>query len=70
MTSATSTLIVALAGVAVFALAGFTLLGRQPSIEEVIFSGIAIALIYWGITVAQRRRTRKRLDSIRDSALW
>ena len=64
--------IAAIAGTVVLVVAGSLLLERRFSNGEVAttFVGIVVALACWLLTARQRRHSRRRLRSLRDSALW
>jgi membrane protease YdiL (CAAX protease family) len=51
-------------------LAAPSLLGRNLASVELVGVGVVFALVGWGLTASRRRRERKRMLGMRDSALW
>ena len=51
-------------------LAAPSLLGRNLTSYELVALSAAFAGVAWGLTASRRRRQRKRLLEMRDSALW
>lgn len=51
-------------------LAAPSLLGRTLASYELLALAVAFAAIGWGLTASHRRRERKRMLGMRDSALW
>ena len=52
------------------ALASSILFGRNLGSFEVAALAAAFAALGWGLTASHRRRERKRILEMRDSALW
>ena len=53
--------------------AGFaasTFLGRNLASYEMLALGVVFAALGWALTASRRRRERKRMLGMRDSALW
>lgn len=46
------------------------ILGRNLASFELVAVGLAAGLLGWGLTTSHRRRLRKRMLEMRDSALW
>lgn len=51
-------------------LAASTFLGRALASYEMLALGVVFAALGWGLTASLRRRQRRRLLELRDSALW
>lgn len=64
------TVFAAIAAVTGAALAAPTLLGRNLASYELVALAVVFAAFGWGVTASQRRRQRKRMLGMRDSALW
>lgn len=64
------TVIAALAAATGAGLAAPSLLGRNLASIELVGVAVAFALVGWGLTTSRRRRERKRVQEMRDSALW
>jgi hypothetical protein len=47
-----------------------TVLGRGLAMFELVIIALAFGLLGWGLTASHRRRERKRMLEMRDSALW
>jgi hypothetical protein len=47
-----------------------TLFGRSLASYELLAVAAASGALAWGLTASHRRRERKRLLGMRDSALW
>lgn len=62
-----------LAAVVAVAGAGFaapSLIGRSLAIPELFAIALPVGLLGWILTAKHRRRERKRMLEMRDSALW
>ncbi|MFC5500548.1 hypothetical protein ACFPOE_23600 [Caenimonas terrae] len=62
-----------LAAIAAAAGAGFaapSLLGRSLASYELLALAAACGVMGWGLAASMRRRQRKRMLGMRDSALW
>jgi hypothetical protein len=46
------------------------LTAQKFGLGEVVFVVVTLAACVWGASRVQKRRQRRRLESIRDSALW
>jgi hypothetical protein len=64
------TVIAAVAAATGAGLAAPALLGRSLASTELVAVAVAFALVGWGLTASHRRRERKRMLGMRDSALW
>ena len=64
------TVIVAVAAAVGAGLAAPVLLGRGLAVFELLGAGLVFGLVGWGLTASHRRRLRKRMLEMRDSALW
>jgi hypothetical protein len=51
-------------------LAAPSLLGRNLASYELLALAAAFGVLAWGLTASRRRRERKRMLGMRDSALW
>jgi hypothetical protein len=51
-------------------LAAPSLIGRSLASYELLAVAAAFGALAWGLTASHRRRERKRLLGMRDSALW
>lgn len=47
-----------------------SLLGRSLAGVELAAVGLAAGLLAWALVTSHRRRLRKRVQGMRDSALW
>jgi hypothetical protein len=67
----TTILITLLLAVAVsFNFLALKLTAQKFGVGEVAFVVVTLAACVWGASRVQKRRERRRLESIRDSALW
>jgi hypothetical protein len=64
------TLIAAVVATTAAVLSAPSLLGRPLAGVELALVGIAAALIAYGLATSRRRRLRKQILGMRDSALW
>ena len=64
------TVVAAIAATTVVGLAAPSLLGRSLASYELLAVGAAVSALAWVLTASHRRRERKRLLGMRDSALW
>jgi hypothetical protein len=51
-------------------LAASSILGRSLASYELLALAAAFGALAWGLTASHRRRARKRMLGMRDSALW
>lgn len=70
MFTAAVTVIAAIAAAIGAGLLASALLGRSLSSYELVALAVSFALVGWGLTASHRRRERKRMLEMRDSALW
>ena len=70
MFTAAVTVIAAIAAAIGAGLLASALLGRSLSSYELVELAVSFALVGWGLTASHRRRERKRMLEMRDSALW
>lgn len=64
------TVIAAVAAATGAGLAAPALLGRSLASYELVMLALLFGLIGWGLSASHRRRERKRILEMRDSALW
>ena len=64
------TVIAAIAAATAASLAAPSLLGRSLASYELGVLAAAAAALAWGLAASHRRRERKRMLGMRDSALW
>jgi hypothetical protein len=64
------TVIAAVAAATGAGLAAPALFGRGLASYELAGVAAAVAVVAWGLTASWRRRERKRMQGMRDSALW
>lgn len=64
------TVIAAVAAVIGAGLAAPLVLGRNLASFELAALALLFGLLGWGLTASRRRRERKRMLGMRDSALW
>ena len=64
------TVIPAIAAAAGAGLVAPFLLGRNLASYELAAVGLVFGLVGWALTASHRRRARKRILEMRDSALW
>ena len=64
------TVIAALVAATGASLAGPSLLGRNLASYELAGLATVFGALAWGLTASHRRRERKRMLGMRDSALW
>ncbi|GAC1607513.1 MAG: hypothetical protein NVS3B2_16480 [Ramlibacter sp.] len=64
------TVIAALAATTGAGLTAPSVIGRPLATIELIVIAAVFALCGWGLMASQRRRQRKRMQGMRDSALW
>lgn len=64
------TVIAALAAAAGAALIAPSVLGRSLVSFELVALAVGVGLLGWALTASRRRRERKRMLQMRDSALW
>ena len=64
------TVFAALAAATGAGLAASSLLGRSLASYELLVLAAAAGAVAWGLTATYRRRERKRMLGMRDSALW
>ena len=64
------TVIAALVAAIGAGLAGPSLLGRNLASYELAALATVFGALAWGLTASHRRRERKRMLGMRDSALW
>ena len=70
MFTAAVTVIAAIAAATGAGLAAPALLGRSLASYELVVLAATFALVGWGLSASYRRRERKRVQEMRDSALW
>ena len=70
MFTAAVTVIAAVAAATGAGLAAPALLGRSLASYELLVLTLSFGLIGWGLGASHRRRERKRMLEMRDSALW
>lgn len=68
--TAAVSIIAAVAAATGVGLAAPFLLGRSLASYELLALVATFALVGWGLTASHRRRERKRMLEMRDSALW
>ena len=64
------TVIAAIAAATGAGLVAPSMLGRNLGGFELAAVGLVFGLLGWGLTASHRRRARKRILEMRDSALW
>ena len=64
------TVFTAIAAVIAAALAAPPFLGRSLANYELLVLAAASGILAWGLMASYRRRARRRLLGMRDSALW
>lgn len=65
--------VTAIAAIVAALAAGFAaapVLGRNLTGFELVTVALAVGLLGWGFTATRRRRLRRRMLEMRDSALW
>jgi hypothetical protein len=62
--------IAAIAAATLAALAAPSLIGRTLAHYEALALAAAVGALAWGLAASHRRRERKRMLGMRDSALW
>lgn len=70
MFTAAITVLAAVAATTGVGFAAPALLGRSLASYELAVLAVAFALLGWGLSASHRRRERKRMLEMRDSALW
>ena len=70
MLSLTVTIAAAVAAATGAALVSPLIFGRNLGNFELVAMALAFAALGWGLTASHRRRERKRIHEMRDSALW
>lgn len=66
----TVTAIVALVAALGAGFAAPSILGRHLTTFELVAVALAVGLLGWGFTATRRRRLRRQILEMRDSALW
>lgn len=70
MFTAAVTVIAAIAAATGAGFAASALLGRSLASYELVILAVTFGLLGWGLGASHRRRERKRVQEMRDSALW
>ena len=70
MLSLAVTIVAAVAAATGAALVSSNLFGRNLGSFELVALAVVFAALGWGLTASHRRRERKRILEMRDSALW